>query len=192
MENTTTKSPPTTKNKLLRFVGFFITAFAANLLFSVTAGPSTPYWVGAAVGALASGVFWYFPGMAVVNDESSTKRIYTALAFSVFVLIVVMIPVARMAGAEAARQSEERLALVWPNVMQMPEGERAFVVALAMNCRLEKRPAIKSEVIACLKEGATAERGTFPVGLDHSSAPGKLDQILVIANNESQKGDSHE
>ena len=182
----------TTKNKIYRFIGYVVTAMATNLVFIVgePIAPALPSWTGIVVGAVASYAVWYWPG--VITKDSSTKKIHLALACSLVALALISIPVARLVGAAHAKEAKARLVLVWPNLMQMPERDRAFVVALAMNCRLEKRPATKGEVIACLKEGTTAERGIFPVGLDRSSAPGKLDQMLVIANNALQQGERHE
>lgn len=90
----------------------------------------------------------------------------------------------RQAGHEAGERVKARLALVWPNLMQMPEYDRAFVAGLATACKLDARPLVRSEVIACLKEAASDKNGSFPVGLDQSSAPGKLDQMQNIANND--------
>ena len=171
------------KNKVFRFVGYVVTAMATNLVFIVgePIAPALPSWTGIASGAAASFAVWYWPG--VIGKDSPRKKIHLTLACSLVALALISIPVARLAGAADAEEAKARLVMVWPKLMQMPESDRAFVVALASNCRLEKRPAIKGEVIACLKEGAKAERGIFPVGLDRSSAPGKLDRMLVIANN---------
>jgi len=45
----------------------------------------------------------------------------------------------------------DQLALVWPGIATMPEGERAFLVELAHTCNLTTREPVRAEVVDCLR-----------------------------------------
>lgn len=86
--------------------------------------------------------------------------------------------IGHMAGMDAGSRAKERLQLVWPSLMSMPEGDRALIVGLAMSCRLEERPANAREVVACLREAAVDPKAMLPKGTDKASVPAKLEQLL--------------
>lgn len=68
----------------------------------------------------------------------------------------------RAAGADA----QQRLQLVWPNVLQMSEHDRRVLAYLAMRCRLEQEPRVPQNVVRCLRSATTeAEPGVHPAAL---------------------------
>lgn len=72
------------------------------------------------------------------------------------ILVLVLLAVFGVVGArymlEAHAQStDEQLAVVWPRIGAMPQGERAFLVELAHTCQLTTRPAVRTEVVDCLR-----------------------------------------
>jgi hypothetical protein len=82
------------------------------------------------------------------------------------------------AASHAADRSRERLELVWPSLMTMPQSDRALVVSLAMTCDLEARPARAADVIACLRSAVDDTHAIFPKGMDHERARARLDELL--------------
>jgi hypothetical protein len=103
-------------------------------------------------------------------------------ALGVVVVAVIALGLAtkigHMAGEDAGGRAKDRLQLVWPSLMAMPEGDRALIVGLAMSCRLEERPAEPREVVACLREAAADPNAMLPKGTDKASVPAKLEQLL--------------
>ncbi len=45
-----------------------------------------------------------------------------------------LVHVGRSHGEKVAMQSVERLRVVWPYVLEMPEGDRAVLAGLALSC----------------------------------------------------------
>jgi hypothetical protein len=86
--------------------------------------------------------------------------------------------VGRKAGEADAELAKERLLLVWPAFMSMPDGDRALVVGLAMTCKLSSRPADADQVVACLKSAADDPNAMLPKGTDRSAVPARLDALL--------------
>lgn len=49
-----------------------------------------------------------------------------------------------------------QLALVWPGIESMPQDERGLLFELALTCNVVDRQPVRAEVIACLREAASA------------------------------------
>lgn len=90
----------------------------------------------------------------------------------------VALKIAHTAGADAGGRAKDRLQMVWPSLMAMPDQDRALIVGLAFSCRLEQRPAEPREIVACLREAAADPNATVPKGIDKASVPAKLEQLL--------------
>ena len=108
-----------------------------------------------------------------------TKTMKVALLIpSLVVVLAAAVFVGKKMGTGDGGKAKERLQLVWPSIMEMPEVDRAFIVGLAMTCRLQQRPAAASETIACLREAANDPDATLPKGFDQSRASTKLEDLL--------------
>lgn len=86
--------------------------------------------------------------------------------------------IAHRAGEETAAKDKERLALLWPSIMDMPLDDRAFLVGLAMTCGLHRQPVEKAAIVLCLRSAATDPGATLPVGFDWARASAKLESML--------------
>lgn len=99
-------------------------------------------------------------------------------AMAAIIIFGVSMNMAHKAGSEAGTLARERLELVWPSLMAMPEADRALIVGLAMSCRMEQRPAEPREVVACLREAAADPHAILPKDVDQASAQSRLEQLL--------------
>lgn len=81
-------------------------------------------------------------------------------------------------GQADGAKSLARLQQVWPQVLDMPEADRALLGTLAMTCHVEDRPAVVSETIACLREAVASDHPMLPKGVDRTTAAHRLDQLL--------------
>ncbi|HDV6371641.1 TPA: hypothetical protein ACK3Q6_007823 [Burkholderia cepacia] len=85
---------------------------------------------------------------------------------------------ARKLGAENGRRSLERVQLIWPAIRSMPDRDRALIAGLAMTCHVEKRPAVASEVAACLRDAVADPNLQLPKGMDWHTGQVRLNQLL--------------
>lgn len=99
------------------------------------------------------------------------------------VMIVLMLAVGayigRTAGERDAEASKERLSLLWPAVMDLPQQDRGFLAGLAMTCRLSAKEVEKEAVIACLRSAVRDPDAVLPKDIDKSAAPARLEQMLA-------------
>ncbi|MFP3709741.1 hypothetical protein SB783_37640 [Paraburkholderia sp. SIMBA_009] len=105
-------------------------------------------------------------------------RIAAVCIVAVAVTYGVATSVGRKTGEADAELAKQRLELVWPSFMSMPDNDRALVVGLAMTCRLSTRPADAGQVVECLKSAADDPNATLPKGTDRSAIPARLDALL--------------
>ncbi|MFH0134791.1 hypothetical protein ACGLHS_31570 [Variovorax sp. VaC1] len=85
------------------------------------------------------------------------RTIYVGLA--VFVIVTVMGSlIGRWAGESMAKEIKARLSLLWPDVMGLPEQDRALLAVLAYECRLQDQAEGRSATIACLRSATNADR----------------------------------
>ncbi|MDN7664070.1 hypothetical protein [Burkholderia cenocepacia] len=101
-----------------------------------------------------------------------------AMVIGAIAVGVVATKIGSNAGKADAELAKQRLELVWPSFMSMPDGDRALVVGLAMTCNLSRRPADAGQVVACLKSAASDPNATLPKGTDRRAVPARLDALL--------------
>lgn len=77
-----------------------------------------------------------------------------------------------------AESDRTKLMLLWPELDSMPTSDIAFIIGLAMTCRLSDRAHFSSEVVSCLREAADDPSALLPKGVRHDEAPAKLEALL--------------
>jgi len=111
--------------------------------------------------------------------QRRSKR--TLVLVSVVVLAaggLAAVSLTRQLGNKDGERAIERLSLVWPSIMTMPQEDRALLAGLSLSCRLQDRPAVKSSVVACLEDAASDPHSALPKGLDQRSAQARLRVLL--------------
>lgn len=81
-------------------------------------------------------------------------------------------------GGKAGLADRERLMILWPGFMSMPQHDRALLAGLAMTCQLGKQPVEEAPVIACLRDAATNRNAVLPKGVDSQDAQARLETLL--------------
>ena len=66
--------------------------------------------------------------------------------------------VGKRAGESMADDVQSRLSMLWPNLMEMPQQDRALLALLAYECKLPTLPPGHRTTVACLRSATTAER----------------------------------
>lgn len=94
------------------------------------------------------------------------------------VAVTAVVTIGQQAGREDAARSRERLEMVWPALMTMPENDRALLVGLAMTCQLAQRPPLADQVIACLREAAGDPKAMVPNTIEREQAPARLEDFI--------------
>lgn len=99
------------------------------------------------------------------------------------VLFLVVLAVFGVIGAKYmlgshSESTMSQLALVWPGIETMPEPERGFLVELALTCNAAAHPAVRAEVLACLRSAT----GKLPPG-----SAERLDRLLGQAPATTQR-----
>jgi len=89
--------------------------------------------------------------------------------------------VGQWAGHEQAHADIEKLELVWPDVLRLPQDDRALLAGLAMSCRLARKPADRKDVIECLREAMDSPEPLLPKGVSRDAASMRLDALLAQA-----------
>ncbi|KIZ48456.1 hypothetical protein UM91_22015 [Pseudomonas oryzihabitans] len=108
---------------------------------------------------------------------STTKKTVVYVLIGLAIVYISNVIMGRV-GEQEGQKVKERLTLVWPQFMAMPEMDRALLAGLAFTCRLADRPAEASQVVPCLRQGLDAEKPDLPIGLDKIQARGELDRII--------------
>lgn len=83
-------------------------------------------------------------------------------------------------GQDAGSAGKERISLVWPNIMEMQERDRAFIVGLGITCNVHLREKVRVDVVSCLREAATDPNVILPTGIDKIHAPLILEDLLRV------------
>ncbi|MBN8758756.1 MULTISPECIES: hypothetical protein [Variovorax] len=86
-----------------------------------------------------------------------SRTIYTVIAVFLVVSVVATF-IGRWAGESMAKEVKARLSLLWPDVMGLPEQDRALLALLAYECRLQDQPEGRSATITCLRSATNADR----------------------------------
>lgn len=113
----------------------------------------------------------------------SRKKIYLLAAIAIAVVFVVSLNASYNAGDRDGRAHLERLQLIWPGFLDLPEADRAVIAGLALSCRLEERPAVPAEVAACLRESAADPDSMKPKGVSQGEASAALERLLSGGEN---------
>ncbi len=66
--------------------------------------------------------------------------------------------VGQRAGEAMADDVQARLSVLWPNLMEMPQQDRALLALLAYECKLPTLPPGHSTTVACLRSATGSER----------------------------------
>ena len=88
------------------------------------------------------------------------------IAAIVLALAVFGVAGAKFAGQRAEQATFERMETVWPDFSAMPEADRTFLIQLSLNCQLVRRPVLRPEVLACLRDGARQAGAEAPPRLE--------------------------
>lgn len=108
------------------------------------------------------------------------KLITFAAILGVGALLIVVL--GNVAGRFMAEAHIERLEVVWPSFMTMPERDRAFLIGLSMTCQLQRVPIQREAVLACLDAATRDPEVILPVGEDKGAASGRLRLLLEAAS----------
>lgn len=103
----------------------------------------------------------------MTTSRSSRIGMYLAIGIA---LALAAIQGGKLIGEPLAKDTVERLELIWPDFMQKPESERTVVIRAAYKCRLAMQPLQKEAVRQCLRQGAN--------DLKDASAEGEVERLL--------------
>lgn len=92
---------------------------------------------------------------------------------------------ARDLGKAHAQASLQRLEFVWPNVMTMPERDRALLATLGFTCSLREVEFDHAKIIQCLQSALLGEP-SLPEGMTMDQAIERLAEL--IEDSESNEG----
>lgn len=81
-------------------------------------------------------------------------------------------------GADDGLASVERLQLVWPDVLDLPQDDRILLAKLSMECNLNQVPKDRDAVIGCLKLAANNVTDSQGVSGDSSRVKDELNFLL--------------
>ncbi len=90
--------------------------------------------------------------------------------------------IGRHVGESDGTASRQRLELVWPNLMQMRDQDRALLAGLALSCRLQDRDEDPASVRECLQEAIESDDAHLPYSMDRKQAMDRLSQLIATAN----------
>lgn len=85
----------------------------------------------------------------------------------------------RFAGEASGRSALERLQLVWPDYMSMPEADRAVIAGLAFQCGMDRVEKRAEAVVACLQEAAASDEPAFPKGVVPEAGRRRLAELIA-------------
>lgn len=88
---------------------------------------------------------------------------------------------ARHAGSQDALAGQERLKVLWPDLMAMPETDRALLGGLAYTCELHNVDIEREAVIGCL-QGSLQNDPVVPKGMTKEQAATRLSELLANAD----------
>lgn len=80
-------------------------------------------------------------------------------------------------GRDFAETSHVRLSVLWPDVMTLPDEDRALLAWLSLECRLPEQAEGRTATITCLRDAARVAPETPQFG----DAAAKLEKLLRSA-----------
>lgn len=107
------------------------------------------------------------------------NRSLVILPIVAVLLGVSAINIGRWTGADAGQRALDRLQVVWPSLLAMPERDRALLAGLAMTCHLEQRGNTSRDVVECLQEAANDDNPILPRGMSKEQAAQGLERLLA-------------
>lgn len=90
--------------------------------------------------------------------------------------------IGRHLGESDGSASRQRLELVWPNLMQMRDQDRALLAGLALSCGLQNRGEDRASVLECLQEAIESDDVHLPYSMDRKQAIDRLRQLIPTTN----------
>ncbi|PNE59596.1 hypothetical protein A8H39_00150 [Paraburkholderia fungorum] len=106
-----------------------------------------------------------------------TRRVIS-LFLGVVLVTGLGISIGRLVGKSDGIESRQRLEIVWPDLMQMPDQDRALLASLALTCHLKDRNKDQAAVLSCLEEAVDDEHPRFPYGMDRKQARDRLNDLI--------------
>lgn len=91
---------------------------------------------------------------------------WALMAVSVLIFIAALMVLGHSAGKAMAEKDIERVQLLWPDILAMPEHDRARIVHSAMACNLSRKPLQVEAVAECLRNGAEQMREDDALGAE--------------------------
>jgi hypothetical protein len=88
------------------------------------------------------------------------------------------ISIGRLTGKSDGIASRQRLEIVWPDLMQMPDQDRALLAGLALTCHVQDRNKEQAAVLECLHEALEDEHPRLPYGMDRKQARDRLNHLI--------------
>jgi len=82
--------------------------------------------------------------------------------------------IGRWIGSSAADATIQRLSVLWPNLMSMPQQDRALLAWLSIRCDLLRQPDDEGSTVLCLRRAAATEAA----GKAFDSPGGQLERLL--------------
>lgn len=89
--------------------------------------------------------------------------------------------IGRDVGQSDGVASRQRLEIVWPNLMQMRDQDRALLAGLALSCRLQDRGENPASVVGCLREAVEDNDALLPYSMDRKQARDRLSRLIPSA-----------
>lgn len=90
--------------------------------------------------------------------------------------------IGRHLGESDGIASRQRLEIVWPDLMQMRDQDRALLAGLALSCRLQDRAEDRASVLECLQGAIESDDVHLPYSMDRKQARDRLGQLIPAAN----------
>jgi hypothetical protein len=107
-----------------------------------------------------------------------TRRIIS-LFLGIVLVTGLGISIGRLVGKSNGIASRQRLEIVWPNLMQMRDQDRALLAGLALTCHMQDRNKDQAAVLECLHEAVENEHPHLPYGMDRKEAQDRLNQLIL-------------
>lgn len=115
-----------------------------------------------------------------MSRRYSNKTLVVAV-LTLLVVCVVSFVAGKRGGEISGQQAKARLELVWPQLMTLPDDDRALLAGFAIACRVEQQPETTSDVIACLRSAAADPDAIKPKGMGSAEAAARLEYLIETA-----------
>lgn len=106
-----------------------------------------------------------------------TRRLIS-LFIGVALIAGLGISIGRLVGKSDGLASRQRLEIVWPDLMQMRDQDRALLAGLALTCHMQDRNKDAAAVLECLHEGVESDNPRLPYGMSRKQAQDRLNELI--------------